>query len=89
MPTTQAQTPKVNHALVIQSVTIGENKAALMPFPEEGLMKVKDVLMYIRVSKATWFDWVKRGIAPQPRKIGFNTFWDAQAVRQFIKGEVQ
>jgi len=90
MPTTQAPTkPKVNHTLLIQDVSVGENHAALMPFPEEGLMKVKDVLMYIRVGRSTWLGWVKDGIAPQPRVIGFNTFWDAQAVRQFIKGEVQ
>jgi len=80
--------PKVKHLLLIQDVTVGDTKAALMPFPEVGLLKVKDVLMYVRVSPATWFGWVKKGVAPAPRKIGSNTFWDAQAVRQFIQGEV-
>jgi len=89
MSAVQPQSPKVRHTLLIQDVTVGDNKAALMPFPEEGLMKAKDVLMYIRCSAATWHAWVKSGVAPQPRKIGFNTFWDAREVRQFIKGEVQ
>jgi len=84
-----ARKEKVTHMLVVNAVSVGENKAALMPFPEEGLMKAKDVLMYIRCSAATWHAWVKAGVAPQPRKIGFNTFWDAREVRQFIRGEVQ
>ena len=57
----------------------------LLPLPEEGLLRVKDVLKYISVSRATWLSWVKTGLAPASIKIGCNTFWDAQEVRQFIK----
>jgi len=58
--------------------------APILPLPEDGLMRVKDVMQYIRVGRTTWHEWVKSGFAPQPVKIGCNTFWRCRDLRRFI-----
>jgi len=55
-------------------------------FPDDGLFKVNTVVEIIDVGKSTWFDWVKSGFAPQPVKIGCNTFWRGQDIWRFIEG---
>jgi len=55
-------------------------------FPDDGLFKVSTVVEIIDVGRSTWFDWVKSGLAPQPIKIGCNTFWRGQDIWRFIEG---
>ncbi len=54
-------------------------------FPDDGLFKVNTVVEIIDVGKSTWFDWVKAGFAPQPIKIGCNTFWRGKDIWRFIE----
>jgi len=61
----------------------------ILALPEDGLLKANDVIEFIRVGKSTWFTWVREGIAPQPVKIGCNTFWRAREIRAFIDGSFQ
>jgi len=63
---------------------MGEVDIPLLPLPEDGLLKAKDVLQYIRVGKSTWFKWVSEGFAPPAIKIGCNTFWRCRDLRVFI-----
>jgi prophage regulatory protein len=47
------------------------------PLPPEALLKVDSVLLYVPVSRATWFRGVKKGIFPAPVRLGNLTFWRA------------
>lgn len=39
----------------------------------------------IPISKSTWWIWVARGFAPQPKRIGRITMWQASEVEAFIQ----
>lgn len=39
----------------------------------------------IPISRSTWWIWVARGFAPQPRRIGRITMWQASEVEAFIQ----
>jgi len=71
--------------LLVDAGVIDEGTELLMPLPEVGMIRVADVLRYVMVSRATWLQWVKDGIAPQPIKVGSCTFWSARDIREFIK----
>jgi len=55
-----------------------------LPLPEDGLLQLKDVLQFIKVGKSTWWNWVHKGIAPKPKKVGSMTLWRASDIRLFI-----
>lgn len=39
----------------------------------------------IPISKSMWWLWVARGFAPQPKRIGRITMWQASEVEAFIQ----
>jgi prophage regulatory protein len=56
------------------------------------LLKIKDIVRdekrgvpgIVPVGKSTWWDGVRRGIYPQPVKIGGGTFWRQSDIVRFI-----
>ncbi|MEW7988430.1 MAG: AlpA family phage regulatory protein [Candidatus Thiodiazotropha endolucinida] len=42
----------------------------LTTLPEDALIRVRDVLRIIPVSKSTWFKGIQDGKYPKPKKIG-------------------
>jgi len=49
------------------------------------LIRLKDVLHFVRVSPSTWWKWCAEGKAPQPVRLGERTTcWKAADIRTFI-----
>lgn len=54
--------------------------------PPEHLLRVRDVVGRVPVSKSTWWAWVRKGYAPRPMKVGQNvTCWRASDIDAFIE----
>jgi prophage regulatory protein len=55
--------------------------------PETGLLRVKEVLSYVPISRSTLWLWVRSGRFPQPIKLSERvTCWRASDIRQLIEG---
>lgn len=51
----------------------------------ERLLRIRQVLARIPVSRSTWWLWVRNGQAPQPLKVGRNvTCWRESEIERFI-----
>lgn len=53
--------------------------------PESGLLRLKQVLIFIPVSKSTFWNGVRTGRFPKPVKCGRCTFWRAEDIRQLLE----
>lgn len=63
---------------------------ALENIPSEALLRVKQVLKYIPVSRSHWWQGVKEGRYPKPIKLSERvTVWRASDIRQLIAGGEQ
>ena len=47
-------------------------KSVMLELPATGLLRVRDVLQFVRVSRSSWWQGVKDGKFPQPIKLGSN-----------------
>ena len=57
----------------------------LHTLPNQGYIRVSQLLQFIPVSRSTWWLWVKEGKAPAPIKLGPKiTAWRVQEVHEFI-----
>ncbi len=62
----------------------------LTNIPETGLMRIKQVLKFIPVSRSNWWQGVKDGRFPKPLKLSERvTVWKASDIRALIEGEQQ
>jgi len=61
----------------------------LKKFPEVGFLRLSQVLIYIPVSKSTWWAGVKTGRYPQPvRTLGARiTAWRVEDIRSLIDSD--
>jgi predicted DNA-binding transcriptional regulator AlpA len=58
--------------------------------PETGLLRLKQVLQFIPVSRSTWLAGVKTGIFPKPLKLTPRTVtWRVEDIRAIINGGAQ
>ena len=56
--------------------------------PENGYVRIKQVLTLIPVSKSTWWAGVKSGRFPKPVKLGERiTVWRSEDIRSFINNQ--
>jgi len=51
------------------------------------LLQALDAEQITNVHRVTLHRWAKRGIAPQPQKIGNRWFWLNSDIQKFIAGE--
>ena len=59
----------------------------LKNIPNEGLLRIAQVLRFIPVSRSHWWQGVKEGRYPQPMKLSERvTVWRASDIRQLITG---
>jgi len=50
------------------------------------LLRIRQVLEVVPVSRSTIWEWVKKGHFPKPMRIGARTtVWDEEEVNDFIK----
>lgn len=60
----------------------------LQPFPREGLVRLKTILLYLPISASTWWSWVATGRAPVPIRLGSRTTcWAAREILRMIEGQ--
>lgn len=53
--------------------------------PEDGFVRLPQVLSVYPVSRSTWWDGVRYGVYPKPVKLGSNTtVWRVQEIRALI-----
>lgn len=55
-----------------------------LPRPPEALLRLPDVLRLAPLSKTTFYDLMKKGVAPAPVHIGRSAFWRYGDVLAFI-----
>ena len=53
--------------------------------PQEGFVTLRQILHFIPISKPTWYKGMKKGIFPQPIKLGRYCFWNVEVIRNLIK----
>lgn len=64
-------------------------KGMTMKMTTDKLMRLPQVLEVVPVSKSTWWNWCKQGIAPAPVRLGRTTCWresDVMALMQQREG---
>lgn len=58
--------------------------------PQTGLLRIKQVLRFVPVSRSTWWAGVKDGRFPKPLKLSARvTCWKAVDIRTLAEGEQQ
>ena len=78
--------------LIVQVASLEEEKPRLVPMPlqiesnvlpREGHVGIVEILKFFKICRATWYDWVKKGIMPQKEYYGEGTSvsrWDAAKI---------
>jgi predicted DNA-binding transcriptional regulator AlpA len=63
------------------------NIPEIQELPKTGLLRIKQVLRFVPVSRSTWWAGVKDGRFPKPRKLSERvTVWQASDIRNLIMG---
>ena len=53
---------------------------------DEKLLKLKEVLACLRISKSSWYDGVRRNVFPQPVRIGTRTVvWLESDIESYLQ----
>lgn len=68
--------------------SVGKEKSMSGNIEHERLLRVRDVLKRVPVSRSTWFAWVADGKAPAPVKFGSRcTCWKESEISDFISSK--
>jgi prophage regulatory protein len=60
----------------------------IQELPQTGLLRVKQVLRFVPVSRSNWWAGVKEGKYPQPVKLSERvTCWRASDIRALVEGK--
>jgi len=59
----------------------------IQELPQTGLLRIKQVLRFVPISRSSWWAGVKSGIYPQPLKLSERvTCWKAVDIRALVEG---
>ena len=59
----------------------------LQELPNSGLLRIKQVLRFVPVSRSNWWGGVKDGRFPRPVKLSARvTCWKAEDIRKLVDG---
>jgi predicted DNA-binding transcriptional regulator AlpA len=59
----------------------------IQELPQIGLLRIKQVLRFVPISRSSWWAGVKSGIYPQPLKLSARvTCWKAVDIRSLVEG---
>ena len=59
----------------------------IQELPKTGLLRIKQVLRFVPVSRSNWWQGVKEGRYPQPLKLSARvTCWRAADIRDLVEG---
>lgn len=60
----------------------------IQELPQTGLLRVKQILRFVPVSRSNWWAGVKEGKYPQPVKLSERvTCWRAADIRALVEGK--
>ena len=68
----------------------GRPNAAFLDLPNEGLVRIRQVVSVVGLSRSTWLEMVRRGEAPKPLRIGPSktlTAWRVQDIRSWLAAQ--
>jgi len=69
-------------------MTRDSNIPEVQELPETGLLRIKQVLRFIPVSRSTWWKGVKENRFPKPLKLSQRvTCWRSSDIRAIVGGE--
>lgn len=58
----------------------------LSQLPETGFLRLPEVLKLIPIGKSSWWDGIKQGIYPKPKRIGKRmSAWRVEDIRALIE----
>jgi prophage regulatory protein len=64
-----------------------DNYEKMPDLPQTGLLRIKQVLQFVPVSRSSWWKGVKEGRYPQPVKLSQRiTCWKATDIRRLVEG---
>lgn len=67
---------------------VASTRPARAALPQEGYVRLPDVLAVFPVSRSTWWAGVKQGKYPQPVKLGPNiAAWRVEEIRQLLASQ--
>jgi prophage regulatory protein len=59
----------------------------IQELPQTGLLRIKQVLLFVPISRSAWWQGVKTGRYPQPLKLSERvTCWRASDIRALVEG---
>lgn len=59
----------------------------IQELPQTGLLRIRQVLRFVPVSRSNWWQGVKEGRYPQPLKLSERvTCWKAADIRRLVEG---
>lgn len=59
----------------------------IQELPKTGLLRIKQVLQFVPVSRSTWWAGVKTGLYPKPIKLSERvTCWKSADIRDLVEG---
>jgi prophage regulatory protein len=59
----------------------------IQELPETGLLRIKQVLRFVPVSRSCWWQGVRTGLYPRPIKLSPRvTCWRAVDIRRLVEG---
>ena len=59
----------------------------IQELPQTGLLRIKQVLRFIPVSRSNWWEGVKTGRFPKPLKLSERvTCWKTSDIRKIVEG---
>lgn len=60
----------------------------IQELPQTGLLRVKQVLRFVPVSRSSWWLGVRLGLYPKPLKLSARvTCWKAADIRNLVEGK--
>ncbi len=70
---------------VLAEQEAGKKERTLGRLPEDGLLRLWEVLSFLPIKKSTWYDGIAKGIYPKPVRLGRATCWRARDIRRLIE----
>lgn len=60
----------------------------MQEIPKIGLLRIKQVLRFVPVSRSNWWEGVRTGLFPKPLKLSARvTCWRAADIRALVEGD--
>ena len=60
----------------------------IQELPQTGLLRIRQVLQFVPISRSSWWEGVRKGRYPRPLKLSERvTVWRAVDIRRLVEGD--